>query len=373
MTVTSEMNGGYPDEATIEAYLAARGIELLTQNNPNWLAEFKQLMWGLVNATDWASALGVYAPSATTFNVRGGEYYWAGTVKTYTPGAAVDPTDNDTTYVWLTSSNAIGSGIDGSGWPTSEHIKLAEVDVDSSGNITAIRDLRGQTFLQYLANVVVGDGASAIVSPATWESATPADDDEMRMPFYGDNDAAEAVEYARLTVKFTDVSDGSEDAEVLLSTMIAGALTSLGNIVGATATQILTNKTIDCASNTVSNVGSAECETYDAAGGGLTFLLKATIAAGADVTIHDANAPFKYRILDAWSVAASADGGSWKLTDGSNDISDTVTVTGTDKTIDRIGTIDDAYHEIVADGTLTVDADGVNADCEVYIMCMRVS
>ena len=107
--------------------------------------------------------------------------------------------------------------------------------------------------------------------------------------------------------------------------------------------------------------------------GGGPFILKATIASGADVNIYNANAPFKFRILKAWSVATSADGGSWKLTDGTNDITDTVTVTGTDKTIDRIGTIDDAYHEIAASGTLTVDADGANADCEVYVLCMRVS
>ena len=43
------------------------------------------------------------------------------------------------------------------------------------------------------------------------------------------------------------------------------------------------------------------------------------------------------------------------------------------ETIDRIGTIDDAYHEIAVSGSLVVDADGANADCEVYVLCMRVS
>jgi len=216
-------------------------------------------------------------------------------------------------------------------------------------------------------------GGSVAIVGMHWDSASPADNDELRMPFYAENDGDEKIEYARLVVKLTDVSDGDEDAEVLLSTMIAGSLTSLGNIVCTTGTQTLTNKGLDCDNNTVTNVGSAECETYDAANGGVMFTLKATITAGADVTIHNANAPFKYRIVDAWSVAVSADGGSWKLTDGSNDITDSVTVTGTDKTIDRVGTIDDAYHEIAANGTLVVDADGTTADCEVYILCMRVS
>ena len=107
--------------------------------------------------------------------------------------------------------------------------------------------------------------------------------------------------------------------------------------------------------------------------GALTFVLKATLNGGGTVQIHNSDAPFKYRILDAWSVATSGDGGSWKLTDGSNDISDTITVTGSDKTIDRAGTIDDAYHEIAAGGSLSAVGDGANADCEVYVLCMRVA
>jgi len=144
------MSGGYPAEADIDSYLSGRGFELVTDNNPNFIQEFKQFFFGLLNALDWAGALGVYCPSPTTFNVRGGKYLFAGEVKTYTPGSAVDPTDNDTTYIWLKPDNTIASGIDGSGWPATEHIKLAEIDVDSDGKVTAIRDLRGQMFLQYL-------------------------------------------------------------------------------------------------------------------------------------------------------------------------------------------------------------------------------
>jgi len=55
------------------------------------------------------------------------------------------------------------------------------------------------------------------------------------------------------------------------------------------------------------------------------------------------------------------------------DITDAVTVTGTDKTIDRAGTIDDAYYEIAASGSLSVVGDGANADVEVYVLCVRVA
>jgi len=115
-----------------------------------------------------------------------------------------------------------------------------------------------------------------------------------------------------------------------------------------------------------------QCAEADS-NGALPFVLQATLSGGNTVQIHNSNAPFKYRILDAWSVATSADGGTWKLTDGTNDVTDAVTVTGTDKAIDRAGIIDDAYHEIAAGGSLSVVGDGANADCEVHVLCMRVA
>jgi len=148
MAFQSQMTGGYPAEADIDVELAALAIELATENNPNYIAEHKQQNWGQVNALRAFISLSVYGASATTFNVRGGEYLYKGTVKTYTPGAAVDPADNDTTYIWLRPDNTIGSGIDGDGWPQIEHIKLAEIDVDADGVITAVRDKRGRAFLQ---------------------------------------------------------------------------------------------------------------------------------------------------------------------------------------------------------------------------------
>ncbi len=149
MAFSSLMTGGYPAEADIDTFLSDRGLELLTETNPNFIVEFKQFVFGLLNALDWAGVLGVYCPSPTTFNVRGGKYLFAGEVKTYSPGSAVNPTDNDTTFVWLKPDNSIGSAVDGTGWPATDHIKLAEIDVDSAGIITEIRDLRGETFLNY--------------------------------------------------------------------------------------------------------------------------------------------------------------------------------------------------------------------------------
>ena len=149
------MANGYPTEAEIDSFLSTHGFELVTENNSNFYQEYKQTFYGILLALDWASVLGVYCPSATTFNVRGGMYLFNGTVKTYAPGAAVDPTDNDTTYIWLKGDNTIGSAVDGTGWPATEHVRLAEIDVDSDGVITAVRDLRGRTFLNYNSKKVI--------------------------------------------------------------------------------------------------------------------------------------------------------------------------------------------------------------------------
>lgn len=112
---------------------------------------------------------------------------------------------------------------------------------------------------------------------------------------------------------------------------------------------------------------------YTAAAGGIDFIFSATLSGGNTVAIFSADAPFKFRVLDAWSIAKSADGGTWKVDDGTNAITDTVTVTGTDKTINRATQIDDTYHEISASGSLRVVGDGANADVTVYVRCMRVS
>ncbi len=144
-----KMTGGYPDIADIETYLAGLGLEIVDEDNSNFMAQYKQFVYGLINAVRWAASLGVWLPSSSTFNVRGGKYSFRGTVKTYAAGSAVDPTDNDTTYVWMNPDNTIGSGIDGGGWPSYDHIKLAEIVVDSEGDITDITDLRGESLQQH--------------------------------------------------------------------------------------------------------------------------------------------------------------------------------------------------------------------------------
>lgn len=140
------MKFGYPPEADIDDRLDEYGAELADENNDNYYGQFKQMVWRLLESAGFARVLSVYAASETTFNIVGGRYDYSGTVKTFTPGAAIDPTDNDTTYVWMKPDNTIGFGVDGGDWPGTAHIKLAEIDVDANGVITDIRDMRTVAF-----------------------------------------------------------------------------------------------------------------------------------------------------------------------------------------------------------------------------------
>jgi len=146
------------------------------------------------------------------------------------------------------------------------------------------------------------------------------------------------------------------------------------------ATQTLTNKTLDADSNTVSNINADELDPVANATYGVPFCIRMTVtnqnATGIDIFTD--NAPFKFRVLDAWSVNTSASGGTWAVHKGKvgalgNAITDVVTAAASDTDIDRATTIDDAEHEIAASGSLAVVADAGGAmDIELYVLCMRV-
>lgn len=154
-------------------------------------------------------------------------------------------------------------------------------------------------------------------------------------------------------------------------------------LVGKDTTDVFTNKSFDCdgSGNALTNVNANELDPVTPAASAIygvdfTFAYVLTNQAAA-VNIYDTAAPFKFRIIDAWSVSTSADGGTWKLNNGAlgagTDITDVVTVAASDKDIDRITEIDDAAHEIASGGSLSVVPDAGGAlDCIIYIKCLRV-
>ena len=102
-----------------------------------------------------------------------------------------------------------------------------------------------------------------------------------------------------------------------------------------------------------------------------TFILNKAISGAATTGVVE-NAPFKFRVLDAWSIGTSANGGTWKVTDGTNDIISAVTQGTTDKEIDRAADVDDAYYDISQGGKLKIVSTGASFSGTVFILCARV-
>ena len=120
--------------------------------------------------------------------------------------------------------------------------------------------------------------------------------------------------------------------------------------------------TLSVISNAISNLDVLMANT--------PVVFTVDIVNGADTFAFNANAPFAFDVADAWSVNQSADGGTWKITDGTNDIIPAITVAASDKDIDRGVQVDDAYNSIAKNGTLKVVATG-GLDCQVCISCVR--
>lgn len=95
----------------------------------------------------------VFADDAagTTARVLAGRVLLNGVILVYAGGTiSLSSYNNDTAYVWLQNNGSdaaqISAAADGTGWPSGNHIKLAEVTL-ASGVITTIVDRRPETFL----------------------------------------------------------------------------------------------------------------------------------------------------------------------------------------------------------------------------------
>ena len=98
----------------------------------------------------------------------------------------------------------------------------------------------------------------------------------------------------------------------------------------------------------------------------LEYEITADASSGLAVTV-----PFAIKIIDVIVIStASVGSATVKLTDGTNDITDAI-VAATDTNVVRAGTIDDAYNEIAAGGTLKVVTNGASDRADVYIMGVR--
>jgi len=107
------------------------------------------------------------------------------------------------------------------------------------------------------------DGNEGPVLKLLRNSASPADDDNGgRVQFTGKNDAAQDVEYGRVRFNIQDATDGTEDGQMDIATMING---SLQNRVYINDTEVVINDgSIDSDFRVESN-GDANCLFVDGA------------------------------------------------------------------------------------------------------------
>ena len=83
-----------------------------------------------------------------------------------------------------------------------------------------------------------------------------------------------------------------------------------------------------------------------------------TADASSGLAIFDGDCPSGFYITGVSVIATATNAsGTLKLTDGTNDITDTIAC-ATDKAVDYAATIDDAYYDVLKNGTLKVVANG---------------
>lgn len=249
------MTEQYPSDATLLALTTdtETHVEYVNTLQSPWYLQFRKFLYRTLVCATRANDLRVYDEGALDIGVCAGKFWDGHTARSYGGSSGNTLADDKANiYVYLSADGTLVID-EYSAWPSEKinHIRLAIVTT-SGGDITAIEDCRGQ-HMWYSPGSLTDEpefysdeaGASVEIVAMHWDSASPADADVMTVGLHAENDASEKIEYGRISLTLDDVSDGSEDGTLSFSEIVAGTLTSRGNLVGTTKTQTLTNKTLD--------------------------------------------------------------------------------------------------------------------------------
>lgn len=425
----AEALSGTNHQATGLPILAA-GIG--TGSSPSLEVQFNRMFDKLLSIVKNERELQVVKTGALAIGVFPGDYTLGGTRKRFAGNTSQALTDNATNYVYLDASNALTVSTSSFGavnttWP------LAEI-VTASGAITSITDRRNYARNALPTSTSSSDTGTNETSFKINEdgSASAGVDTMVEFERGTDNSENAALVYVVSTNKFelrtqettgtlapvnvekvqisgTDMVDSDGAAKVASAVAGAGLSHSSGVLscktLAAKGTGI-SDDTLTVAVGTGVQIGSNGVEvslsasgglettdpgvsgtlqlkkaeshphhqgTYDATKGGAALLMvRGQVSSGANATIFNANAPYKFRVIDAWSINESANGGTWKVDDGTNDITDTVTVGASDTDIDRATQVNDANSTISTNGTLRIVATG-SLDATIFVVYERVA
>ena len=77
-------------------------------------------------------------------------------------------------------------------------------------------------------------------------------------------------------------------------------------------------------------------------------------------------------MVDAWAVATSADGGTWRIENQSNGnpITNTVTMPAADQVVARATSIDNANSSIPSGFGVTLAGTGTTLDASIYVLAV---
>lgn len=153
----------------------------------------------------------------------------------------------------------------------------------------------------------------------------------------------------------------------------AGTLASSGVTTAKLANGAVTE--VKIAANALTGLVAANVANANVIGG-IPVLHRIDISAGANADV-DVTLTHKTRIVDAWLVLRGAGVASetFQVKNATNAITNAMAASGSDQALVRAASIDDAYHEIAAGGTLRVTgASGASMpNATIYVVGVRVA